>query len=156
MCVRVTAKNPRNRAACRDKWNAPSRPPISTARLLNDPSVKPSRFSARILHALFDTSRGARKMLPQSVRCEECGATASVRGCGRIEYDWPKTPSPGRTTAIPTVTFARLTIDCPNCGVRHQDLYLLDRQAKAPRQRVAARRRDPSAPSTSTTRQRPR
>lgn len=156
MCVRVRAKNPTNRAACRDKCMLLAGRRFSTARLLNDPSVKPPRFSARILHALVDTSRGACKMLPQSVRCEECGATASVRGCGRIEYDWPKTPTPSRTTAIPTVTFARLTIDCPNCGVRPQDLYLLNRQAKAPRQRVAARRRDPSAPSTSTTRQRPR
>ena len=59
--------------------------------------------------------------LPVSVACDECRTPSEVRACGRIEYDWPKTTTPARTATIPTLNFARLTIDCPKCGVRVQD-----------------------------------
>ena len=59
--------------------------------------------------------------LPISVNCEDCRTPSLVRACGRIEYDWPKTTTPARGATIPTLNFARLTIDCPKCGVKVQD-----------------------------------
>src|SRR5690349_2016543 len=62
-------------------------------------------------------------MLPRSVNCHDCGEIASVRGYGRIEYDWPETTPQGPETATPIITYVRLTIDCPRCGVKPQDFY---------------------------------
>src|SRR5689334_22498386 len=62
-------------------------------------------------------------MLPRSVNCHDCGQIASVRGYGRIEYDWPKSTPPGSETTTPTINYVRLTIDCPCCGVKPQDFY---------------------------------
>jgi transcription elongation factor Elf1 len=57
-------------------------------------------------------------MIPRSVQCEECGEEAVVRGYGRVEYDWEEDSHSAATLKIKAV---RLTIDCPNCGVRVQD-----------------------------------
>lgn len=57
-------------------------------------------------------------MLPQIVSCEECGESAIVRGYGRVEYKWDQTSHAATTLQI---KMARLTIDCPRCGVRVQD-----------------------------------
>src|SRR3954462_11203251 len=61
--------------------------------------------------------------LPQAVSCDDCGRTARVRACGRIEYEWPKTTTAAQTATMPTLSSARLTIDCPNCGVKTQDFF---------------------------------
>jgi hypothetical protein len=62
--------------------------------------------------------------LPKAVICDDCGAEARVRSYGRVEYDWPKTSADGQVATIPTIRAARLTIDCPNCGVKSQDIRL--------------------------------
>ncbi len=62
-------------------------------------------------------------MFPRSVRCHDCGQIASVRGYGRIEYDWPETTNTGHETTIPTINCIRLTIDCPRCGVKSQEFF---------------------------------
>jgi hypothetical protein len=62
--------------------------------------------------------------LPKAVICDECGAEARVRACGRVEYDWPKTPVDGQLATIPTIRWARLTVDCPHCGVKSQDVRI--------------------------------
>jgi hypothetical protein len=61
-------------------------------------------------------------MLPTAVICEDCGAKARVRACGRVEYDWPTKSDSGQVATMPTLKLARLTIDCPNCGVKSQDV----------------------------------
>src|SRR3954470_8056438 len=61
--------------------------------------------------------------LPQAVSCDDCGRTARVRACGRIEYEWPKTKTAAQTATMPTLSSARLTIDCPSCGVKTQDFF---------------------------------
>ena len=38
-------------------------------------------------------SRNDGNTLPEFVICDECGAEARVRSCGRVEYDWPKAHS---------------------------------------------------------------
>ena len=60
-------------------------------------------------------------MLPETVICEDCGRNARVRACGRIEYDWPNPAIGGQVATMPTINSARLTIDCPHCGVKTQD-----------------------------------
>ena len=62
-------------------------------------------------------------MVPNTVLCEDCGRVAAVRGYGRVEYDWPKTITDGQVVTIPTITSIRLTLDCPQCGVKVQDFY---------------------------------
>ena len=69
-------------------------------------------------------------MLPQYVSCDECDQQATVRGYGRIEYDWPDParPDPGQSEAdapptTPQVRAVRLTVDCPHCGLRVQDHF---------------------------------
>jgi DNA-directed RNA polymerase subunit RPC12/RpoP len=57
-------------------------------------------------------------MLPQTIRCEECGRKAVVRGYGRVEYDWS---SASHGVAALNIKAIRLTIDCPKCGVRVQE-----------------------------------
>jgi hypothetical protein len=74
-------------------------------------------------------------MVPETVYCEECGQIASVRGYGRVEYEWPKTSSDGLVAAIPVISSIRLTVDCPCCGVKSQDFLPND-----PRRSNAARR----------------
>jgi hypothetical protein len=61
-------------------------------------------------------------MLPTAVICDDCGAKARVRACGRVEYDWPELSTDGQVATMPTINSARLTIDCPNCGVKTQDV----------------------------------
>jgi hypothetical protein len=39
-----------------------------------------------------------------------------------VEYDWKESGQTGTTLEIKV---ARLTIDCPNCGVRAQDHWLV-------------------------------
>lgn len=58
-------------------------------------------------------------MLPQSIICEDCGAIAKVRGYGRVEY------TPPADQNLPTVEFKliRLTVDCPQCGVKVQEYH---------------------------------
>jgi len=56
-------------------------------------------------------------MLPRTVTCEECRERAIVRGYGRVEYDWDQA---GHVATILKIKFARLTIDCPRCGIRVQ------------------------------------
>jgi endogenous inhibitor of DNA gyrase (YacG/DUF329 family) len=61
-------------------------------------------------------------MLPRTVPCEDCGETAFVRAYGRVEYDWGQEgPEAGQIATKPHITMVRLTIDCPNCGVKTQD-----------------------------------
>jgi hypothetical protein len=60
-------------------------------------------------------------MVPKAVICEDCGHTAEVHSCGRIEYDWPKTTAGGSVATMPIINSIRLTIDCPKCGVKQQD-----------------------------------
>ena len=60
-------------------------------------------------------------MVPKAVICKDCGQTAEVHACGRIEYDWPKTTAGGSVATMPIINSIRLTIDCPNCGVKQQD-----------------------------------
>lgn len=62
-------------------------------------------------------------MLPATVQCEDCGQKAIVRGYGRIEYDWPKTINSGNESTTPDISLVRLTIDCPNCGVKSQEFF---------------------------------
>jgi hypothetical protein len=57
-------------------------------------------------------------MLPRTVCCDECGETATVRGYGRVEYDWEHA---GSIATQPQIKLIRLTIDCPNCGVIVQE-----------------------------------
>ncbi len=61
-------------------------------------------------------------MLPNAVICDDCGAEARVRACGRVEYDWPSASNDGQVATMPTIKLARLTVDCPNCGVKSQDV----------------------------------
>jgi 5-methylcytosine-specific restriction endonuclease McrA len=65
-------------------------------------------------------------MLPHVVSCEECGDSATVRGYGRVEYKWDQ------TNAVITlqIQMARLTIDCPRCGVRVQEYHPAERDRK--------------------------
>jgi hypothetical protein len=102
-------------------------------------------------------------MLPRSVKCQDCGQIALVRGYGRVEYDWPETTTPDPETTIPTIKSVRLTIDCPRCGVNSQEFYpggappadrtsvpapamlrLRDRQREVRFQRIGPLRRLPS------------
>jgi hypothetical protein len=62
-------------------------------------------------------------MFPRIVNCEDCGQVASVRGYGRIQYDWPETTNSGHEATIPTIKCVRLTIDCPRCGVTSQEYF---------------------------------
>lgn len=62
-------------------------------------------------------------MLPQTINCDDCGRKAKVRAYGRIEYDWPKTTNDGQVATMPLIRSIRLTIDCPNCGVKQQDCH---------------------------------
>jgi len=57
-------------------------------------------------------------MIPETVRCEECGKTAVVRGYGRLVYDWD---AAGRGPATIKIKCVRLTVDCPKCGVHAQE-----------------------------------
>ena len=57
-------------------------------------------------------------MLPQSIACDECGKLAYVRGYGRIVYDWDAADD------VLKLRSARLTIECPSCGLRVQDHFL--------------------------------
>jgi hypothetical protein len=63
-------------------------------------------------------------MLPHLVSCEECGESATVRGFGRVEYDWDQSDHVATTLHIKMV---RLTIDCPRCGVRVQEHHPAER-----------------------------
>ena len=42
-------------------------------------------------------------MFPHHVSCEECNESATVRGYGRLEYDWPDTgqPASDNSTVVP-------------------------------------------------------
>ncbi len=62
-------------------------------------------------------------MVPKAICCDDCGETAVVRSSGRIEYDWPNTTTVGSIATIPTISSIRLTIDCPNCGVKQQEFH---------------------------------
>jgi hypothetical protein len=62
-------------------------------------------------------------MFPRIVKCEDCGQIASVRGYGRIEYDWPEAATGGQESTIPTIICVRLTVDCPHCGVKSQEFF---------------------------------
>jgi hypothetical protein len=78
-------------------------------------------------------------MVPNNVCCDDCGQQARVRAYGRIEYDWPKTPTDGPVATMPTISCIRLTIDCPICGVKTQDFRptnsdTLPADTKPPRQ----------------------
>jgi hypothetical protein len=66
-------------------------------------------------------------MLPRTVSCDECGRTATVRGYGRVEYEWKESGQTGTTLELKV---ARLTIDCPTCGVRVQDHWLGSRDKR--------------------------
>jgi hypothetical protein len=97
---------------------------------------------ARLPGCLFQRVRVF--MLPRSVICEDCGQIATVRGYGRIEYDWPETTTRGPKPTIPTITSVRLTIDCPCCGVKSQE-FLPDEPPPATQSST------PSAPSRDAT-----
>jgi hypothetical protein len=92
--------------------------------------------------------------LPQFVVCDDCRETARVRACGRIEYDWPETTTGGQTATIPTLTAARLTVDCPNCGVKVQD-YLAD-ASETTHSTAAGRRKRLEAAHRQLARRKPR
>ena len=83
--------------------------------------VAPAFLSARFMHGVTPgreiIANGESAMLPHIVSCEECGERATVRGYGRVEYEWDQTGD------ISTLQFkvVRLTIDCPRCGVRVQE-----------------------------------
>jgi hypothetical protein len=62
-------------------------------------------------------------MFPRSIKCEDCGQIATVRGYGRVEYRWPKTTNTGSEPTTPTIDCVRLTIDCPRCGVKSQEFF---------------------------------
>ena len=62
--------------------------------------------------------------LPNTVICDECGAEAQVRSYGRVEYDWPIDRFDGQVATTPSITWARLTVDCPHCGVKPQDAHI--------------------------------
>ena len=62
-------------------------------------------------------------MLPRIVSCEECGESATVRGYGRVEYDWDQT---GHVATTLQIKMVRLTIDCPRCGVRVQEHHPIE------------------------------
>jgi rRNA maturation protein Nop10 len=63
-------------------------------------------------------------MLPRTVTCEDCGEKAFVRAYGRVEYDWsPDEPEHGQIATKPRIKLLRLTIDCPKCGVKTQDIH---------------------------------
>lgn len=62
-------------------------------------------------------------MFPRSVKCEDCGQIAVVRGYGRVEYRWPKATKTAPETTTPTIDCVRLTIDCPRCGVKSQEFF---------------------------------
>ena len=81
-------------------------------------------------------------MLPRSVICEDCGQIATVRGYGRIEYDWPETTTTGSETTTPTITCVRLTIDCPCCGVKPQEFFPTESSQAVESFTAAAARRD--------------
>jgi transposase len=63
-------------------------------------------------------------MIPRTITCDECHETATVRGYGRVEYDWEEEEHGATALRIKAV---RLTIDCPNCGVVVQE-HRPDRQ----------------------------
>jgi hypothetical protein len=68
----------------------------------------------------FDSLReGHGAMLPNEVSCEVCGRKAKVRGIGRVEYAWKRT---GGTDEV-DIRSARLTVDCPTCGVQVQEFH---------------------------------
>jgi hypothetical protein len=71
----------------------------------------------------FQHRRQESGMLPRSVSCDECGKTAIVRGYGRVEYDWKQS---GQIATTLEIKVARLTIDCPTCGVRIQDYWMAE------------------------------
>jgi hypothetical protein len=85
--------------------------------------------------------------LLEFVCCDECGTEARVRSCGRVEYDWPETPSDGQLATMPKIRWARLTVDCPNCGVKPQDVRIggleasVNRRPDRMRHRLAPDRR---------------
>ena len=132
------------RAYSRGRWRTvPSihklRRPVSvgarcathTATLLS----LPPPFSAQFMHPLkawwkprhLGRQRRRQKgsaMLPRTVSCEDCGETAFVRAYGRVEYDWcPDEPGSGQIATKPRIKLIRLTVDCPKCGVKTQDLH---------------------------------
>jgi len=80
-------------------------------------------------------------MLPEAVICEECGRVAAVRGSGRVEYDWPKAATNGQAPASPTITSIRLTLDCPQCGVKLQDFYPSGRPGAGAKSKLQPRAR---------------
>lgn len=69
-------------------------------------------------------------MLPKFVSCDQCDQKATVRGYGRIEFDWPDADDP---TAIPKIRSVRLSVDCPHCGLGVQDHYPLGQPADSRR-----------------------
>jgi hypothetical protein len=75
-------------------------------------------------------------MVPKAIACEDCGRIATVRGYGRVEYEWPKTSNTGQVAAIPTINSIRLTVDCPVCGVKMQDFRLQSLEAEIDDSRV--------------------
>ena len=109
-------------------------------------------FLARVLHylpligraksprRLFNSLRAT--MLPRSVICEDCGQIATVRGYGRIEYDWPETTKAGSKPSTPTINCIRLTVDCPRCGVKSQEFFPTESSQAAESFTAAAARRD--------------
>jgi hypothetical protein len=42
-----------------------------------------------------------------------------IRGIGRVEYEWTR---PGEVSGI-EIKSAKLTVDCPSCGVRVQEYH---------------------------------
>jgi hypothetical protein len=81
-------------------------------------------------------------VLPRTVICQDCGQIASVRGYGRIEYDWPKTTASGPKTTTPTLTCVRLTVDCPLCGVKSQEFFPEESSSAAPQTTTSATGRE--------------
>jgi hypothetical protein len=75
-------------------------------------------------------------MMPKTLQCEECGHIAKVRGYGRVEYAWPQS---GQAPGNLEITMIRMTIDCPECGIRTQDHYPRGTRSDR-RSRVAAPR----------------
>jgi hypothetical protein len=57
-------------------------------------------------------------MLPEAITCEECGGAAKVRGYGRLTFSWETFSHQSQKPVLKTI---RLTIDCPECGVRAQE-----------------------------------
>jgi len=86
-------------------------------------------------------------MIPDAVYCEDCGRIAGVRGYGRVEYDWPETTMSGHVAAIPVINLIRLTIDCPNCGVKTQDFWPNDPRRSAAHRTPADSTQVPNRPT---------